>query len=144
MKNQFIIKPKEDFVVEVDRMFNIHNSIISIGTEEIRSTISGVDNIIILVGFAIGNNRISNAIEDAVLHSCQIASGYDLFTANKVIIQLRYSTEFPILMKEIEGLTLFAEMFPVETTFNWGISEIQSIKNDRVTACIIASNLKTK
>lgn len=144
MKNQFIIKSKEDLVVEVDRMFNIHNSIISISIEEIRSTISGVDNIIILVGFAIGNNRISKAIEDAVLHSCQIASGYDLFTANKVIIQLRYSTEFPILMKEIESLTLFAEMFPVETTISWGISEIQSIKNDRVTAYIIASNLKTK
>ena len=48
------------------------------------------------------------------------------------------------MINEMESLTLFAEMFPAKVTFMWGISEVQSINNNSVKACIMASNLKRK
>ena len=94
-----------------------------------------------LTGKGTGSNRISNAIEDAVLHTCRVATGYNLFSADKAIIKLIYPRNDPLMLGEIEDIIQFTEMFTGIASFMWGISERESESSD-VIAQIIASNLK--
>lgn len=144
MGNKFILKPTEDVIVEVDKMFSISDGIISIGVEELRAVINDAENILFLTGKGTGTNRVSDAIEDAVLHTCTTAPGYNLFTSNKVIVQLTYSDKNELMMEEIGGMTQFAEMFSSQTEFLWGISKSSSMTSSFIKANIIAANIKQK
>lgn len=143
-KCKFIKNPKEDVIVDVEQMFSISNGIISVDIEEIREVISGADNVLILVGKGTGKNRVSNAVEDAVLHTCATAPSYDLFSADKVIVQLSYSDSHELLLIEASELIQFTEMFKSDTTFFWGISSSKTTTSSDITANIIAANIKQK
>lgn len=90
MRNRFYTHPTDDIIVEVEHMFNVCNGIVNVGVEDLHQVISGSENTIILVGIGMGSNRISNAIEDAIMHTCSVASDYNLFSAEKVILKLIY------------------------------------------------------
>lgn len=141
MRNRFYTHPSDDIIVDVDQMYNIHDGIVSVGVEEVHMVVSGAENVIVLTGKGTGSNRISNAIEDAVLHTCKVATGYNLFSADKAIIKLIYPQNNPLMLSEIENIIQFAEMFTGIASFIWGISERESESSD-VIAQIIASNLK--
>jgi len=144
MECRFINNPTDEVVVEVDKMFSIGDGIISVGIEELKEAISGVENVLLLSGRGSGQNRVSDSIEDAVLHTCATAPGYNMFSAEKVVVQLTYSTQHELMMDEIEGLTQFADMFPSSTRFLWGISKSKSMTNPGVIARIVAANIKLK
>lgn len=74
MKNLFIEQPNDDIIIELEHLYSIDNGIINIGIEDCQSIISGAKNVIILKGKGTGSNRVSNALEDAVLHSCKTAA----------------------------------------------------------------------
>lgn len=141
---QFIQNPMESVIVEVDKMFSINDGIISIGVEELRAVINDAENVLILTGKGTGANRVSDAIEDAVLHTCTTAPGYDLFTANKVIVQLTYSDKHQLMIEEMDVMTQFAEMFSPQTYFLWGISRSKSMTSSGVMATIIVANVSLK
>jgi len=141
---RFIKNPTDDIVVEVDKMFSIGDGIISVGKEELKEMIGGVENVLLLSGKGTGQSRVSDAIEDAVLHTCNTAPGYNLFTADKVIVQLIYSEQHELQLEEIEGLTQFADMFPPSTRFLWGISKSKSMTSPNMIARIVAANIKLK
>lgn len=143
MRNRFYTHPSDDIVVDVDQMFNVHDGIIAVGVEDVHQTISGADNVIVLSGKATGSNRVSNAIEDAVLHTCSMASGYDLFSADKVLVKFIYPKNNPLVIGEIEGIHQFADMFSRDTHIIWGISE-RNDNQEAVVAQIVASNLQKK
>lgn len=50
-------------------------------------------------------NRIGNVIEAAVLHTCNVAGGYAPFTAEKIIIELEYPKNEPLMVAAIDGIT---------------------------------------
>jgi cell division GTPase FtsZ len=143
MRNRFYTHPTDDIIVEVEHMFNVCNGIVNVGVEDLHQVISGSENTIILVGIGMGSNRISNAIEDAIMHTCSVASDYNLFSAEKVILKLIYPQNNPLMIVETDSITQFAEMFPSSTSFIWGISENNS-ENSEVQALIIASNVQKK
>ena len=143
MRNSFYTHPSDDIIVDVEHMYNIHDGIISVGFEDLHQVISGSTNTIILVGTGTGSNRVSNAIEDAIMHTCTVASDYNLFSADKVVIKLIYSNVYPLMLGEIDGITQFADMFENKTSFVWGISEEKEQASD-ITAQIVASNLCRK
>lgn len=72
----------------------------SVSTEDIQALVSGAENVIALVGKGRGDHRVSNAINDVILHSRNIAKEYNIFTANKVIVKLLYHKSNPIKMCE--------------------------------------------
>lgn len=143
MRNIFYSHPTNDIIVDVEQMYNIHDGVIYVGIEDVDKVVSGAKNVIVLYGKGAGNNRISNALEDAVLHTCTVADGYDLFTAEKIIIKISYPSSYPLMIAEMSEVSQFAEMFTPNINFIWGISETQSSSSD-IDVQIIASNLQKK
>ena len=143
MRNIFYFHPTNDIIVDVEQMYNIHDGVIYVGIEDVHKVVSGAKNVIVLYGKGAGNNRISNALEDAVLHTCTVADGYDLFTAEKIIIKISYPSSYPLMIAEMSEVSQFAEMFTPNINFIWGISETQSSSSD-IDVQIIASNLQKK
>lgn len=143
-KCKFIKNPVENVIVDVDQMFSISNDVISVDCKETKEIISGVDNVLILVGKDSRKNRVSNSIEDAVLHFCATAPGYDLFSADKVFVKLSFPDSHKLLLAEASELILFSEMFQPLTTFLWGISSSKSVRDSDLISTIIATNIKLR
>lgn len=140
MKNGFYTHPIEDIIVDIEHMYKIHDSIIYVDAENVHMVISEAENVIALLGKGVGNKRISNAIEDAVLQTCDVAVGYDLFTAEKIIVKISCPIDNTLKLAEMVDVVRFAEMFKSDTNFIFGISEIEGSSSD-VLVQIIASNL---
>ena len=88
MKNLFFENPNDEDIKEIGEIFYLLDAIIPIDTSDIKEVLEGADNAIVLHGKATGRNRCADAIEDAVLHICFVAKGYDLFSASSVVIYI--------------------------------------------------------
>lgn len=142
MKNLFFENPNDADIKEIGEIFYLHDAIIPIDSSDIKEVLEGADNAIVLHGKATGHNRCADAIEDAVLHICFVAKGYDLFSASSVVIYIRSPKQEPMLMSENEAINTFVQMFTPATQWRWGLEESNGTAEMRVT--IIASNIKKK
>lgn len=143
VENRFILNPTNEVVLNADKLYSVEHSVIHIGIEDVKAIIDTAENVIILSGNALGKMSIADAIEDAILHSCSVAQGYDLFTADKVLVQISYGRTHPMFVAEAPDVVQFAEMFPSTTSFIWGVAEDDRGEDER-TVIIMASNLKKK
>ena len=142
MKNLFFENPNDEDIKEIGDIFYLRDAIIPIDTSDIKEVLEGADNAIVLHGKATGRNRCADAIEDAVLHTCAIAKGYDLFSASSVVIYISSPKQEPMLMSENEAINTFVQLFSPATQWRWGVEESEGTIDMKVT--IIASNLKKK
>ena len=97
MKNLFFENPNDEDIKEIGDIFYLRDAIIPIDTSDIKEVLEGADNAIVLHGKATGRNRCADAIEDAVLHICFVAKGYDLFSASSVVIYISSPKQEPML-----------------------------------------------
>ena len=74
MKSLFFDPPNDANIKEIGEIFYLRDAIIPIDTSDIKDVLEGAANAIVLHGKATGYNRCADAIEDAVLHICTIAS----------------------------------------------------------------------
>lgn len=142
MKNLFFENPNDEDIKEIGEIFYLRDAIIPIDTSDIKEVLEGADNAIVLHGKATGRNRCADAIEDAVLHTCFVAKGYDLFSASSVVISISSPKQEPMLMSENEAINTFVQLFSPATQWRWGLEESEGTIDMKVT--IIASNLKKK
>ena len=142
MKNLFFENPNDEDIKEIGEIFYLLDAIIPIDTSDIKEVLEGADNAIVLHGKATGRNRCADAIEDAVLHTCAIAKGYDLFSASSVVIYISSPKQEPMLMSENEAINTFVQLFSPATQWRWGLEDSEGTIDMKVT--IIASNLKKK
>ena len=142
MKNLFFENPNDEDIKEIGEIFYLRDAIIPIDTSDIKEVLEGADNAIVLHGKATGRNRCADAIEDAVLHTCAIAKGYDLFSASSVVIYISSPKQEPMLMSENEAINTFVQLFSPATQWRWGLEDSDDTIDMKVT--IIASNLKKK
>ena len=142
MKNRFFEHPNESNIKETGVHFCLHDAVIAIDNSDVRELMDGAENAIFQMCKATGSNRCGDAIEDAVLHTCSIASGYDLFFANKVTIFIICPKDNPMLMSESEAINTFIQMFHQNFSGKWGLAERSNIHEMRII--IIASNLQKK
>ena len=142
MKNRFIQNPTEECIKEIGGEFSLQDAIIALDANDVEQIMAGSDNSVILYGKATGTNRCADAIEDAVLHCCSVAENYDLFTADKVLVQFDCPKSVPMLMSETESISTFMEMFGDNTMWKWGFAEKADQTHMKVT--LIAANLKKK
>ena len=139
MKNQFIEKPTADDIMEIGRHFLLRDAVIVIDYNDIRDVLEGAENAVVLTGKASGSNRCADAIEDAVLHTCSVADGYNFFSANKCLLYIYCPKDSPMLMSENEAINTFFDMFHNDIMLKWGLSEKENTHEMVIT--IIASNL---
>ena len=142
MKNLFFENPNDEDIKEIGEKFYLRDAIIPIDTSDIKEVLEGADNAIVLHGKATGRNRCADAIEDAVLHTCFVAKGYDFFSASNVVIYFSSPKQEPMLMSENEAINTFVQLFSPATQWRWGVEESEGTIDMKVT--IIASNLKKK
>ena len=142
MKNLFFENPDDANIKEIGEIFYLRDAIIPIDTSDIKEVLEGADNAIVLHGKATGRNRCADAIEDAVLHTCFVAKGYDLFSASNVVIYFSSPKQEPMLMSENEAMNTFVQSFTPVTQLRWGLEE--SYGTAEMKVIIIASNLKKK
>ena len=142
MKNLFFENPNDEDIKEIGDIFYLRDAIIPIDTSDIKEVLEGADNAIVLHGKATGRNRCADAIEDAVLHTCFVAKGYDFFSASNVVIYFSSPKQEPMLMSENEAINTFVQIFKPATQWRWGLEESNEISYMKVT--IIASNLQKK
>ena len=142
MKNLFFENPNDEDIKEIGEIFYLRDAIIPIDTSDIKEVLEGADNAIVLHGKATGRNRCADAIEDAVLHTCFVAKGYDFFSASNVVIYFSSPKQEPMLMSENEAINTFVQLFTPETQLRWGLEE--SYGTAEMKVIIIASNLKKK
>lgn len=136
MKNRFFEHPNESNIKETGEHFCLHDAVIAIDNSDVWELMDGAENAIVLSGKATGSNRCGDAIEDAVLHTCSIASGYDLFSANKVTIFIICPKDDPMLMSESEAINTFIQMFSSKFFRQVGISrKIQYTRNENNDYC---------
>ena len=142
MKNLFFENPNDEDIKEIGEIFYLLDAIIPIDTSDIKEVLEGADNAIVLHGKATGRNRCADAIEDAVLHTCFVAKGYDFFSASNVVIYFSSPKQEPMLMSENEAINTFVQLFTPVTQLRWGLEE--SYGTAEMKVIIIASNLKKK
>ena len=142
MKNLFFENPNDEDIKEIGDIFYLRDAIIPIDSSDINEVLEGADNTIVLYGKATGRNRCADAIEDAVLHTCFVAKGYDFFSASNVVIYFSSPKQEPMLMSENEAINTFVQSFTPVTQLRWGLEE--SYGTAEMKVIIIASNLKKK
>lgn len=140
MKNQFLEKPTADNIKEIGEYFCLLDAVVVIDGNDVNALMANAENSIVLSGKATGSNRLADAIEDAVLHTCSVADGYELFSADKILLYIISPKSNPMLMSENTALCTFREMFPNATEWRWGLAEQRNIWDMRIV--IIASNLQ--
>ncbi len=142
MKNWFFERPTEDNIKEIGAYFCLRDAVIAVDSNDLMEIMGNARNTIVLFGKGTGSNRCADAIEDALLHTCSVSEGYDLFSADKVLLYIVSPKSSPMLMSENEAISTFMEMFPSTTEWRWGLAEKNDINDMRVM--IIASNLQKK
>lgn len=140
MKNRFFEKPTEDDIKEMGERFGLLDAVIALDGTDVKAVMGNAGNSVVLTGKATGRNRLADAIEDAVLHACSVAEGYELFSADKVLLYIASPKSEPMLMSECEALSTFREMFPQAAEWRWGLAEKSDIRDMRIV--IIASNVR--
>ena len=140
MKNRFIENPTEGDIMEIGEEFLLRDAVVVIDSSDIKEIMDGAENAIILSGKATGRNRCTDAIEDAVLHTCSLADGYDLFSAEKGLLYVISPKQVPLLISESEAINTFFEMFHHDTICKWGLAEedISEVKVIIITLNLLA------
>lgn len=142
MRNRFFEHPNESNIKETGSSFCLSDAIIALDTSDVDEIMGGAENAIVLSGKASGSNRCGDAIEDAVLHTCEVARGYDLFSASKLLLFILCPKGSPMMMRELEPIHHFIQMFHPNILCKWGMAEKDQLHDMKIM--IIASNLQKK
>src|SRR5690554_3862692 len=87
-------------------------------------------------GMAKGSDRINEAIKDA-LHS-PLLNNNDVFSSKKILINLCFGEENPLMMEEMNALHDFMSKFSKEIEVIWGAAVDESLK-DEVKVTLLAT-----
>ena len=106
---------------------------------DVRNTLRKGGVAIMNIGRASGENRISNAINDA-LNSPPVNTN-DVHGAERILLQFYCSTEHAIVMQEIDQINAFVQEVGDDIEVQWGASIDESL-GEEVRVTIIATGYK--
>lgn len=87
-------------------------------------------------GVGSGNNRVNDAIKDA-LHS-PLLNNNDVFNAKKILLNISFGEENPLMMEEMNALHDFMSKFSKEIEVIWGAA-LENGLNDEVKVTLLAT-----
>lgn len=87
-------------------------------------------------GMGSGDERVSSAIEDAI--NSPLLNNNDVFSAKKILINISYSEEKPLMMEEMNALHEFMAKFSREIEVIWG-SAVEESLGEEVKVTLLAT-----
>ncbi len=87
-------------------------------------------------GQGIGENRVSKAIENAL--NSPLLNNNDVFNAKKILLNISSSTEFPLMMEEMNEVHAFMSRFDSDIEVIWGTAIDESLK-EQVKITVLAT-----
>ena len=114
MKNLFCSHtPSEENIKEVANELGLFQNVhlLACDINDVKVILNGATNYILVEGMGNGSGRLSNALEDAVIQCCGIAKGYNLFSADKLLLHIECNSVKPLLAEELEDVHTFMDMF---------------------------------
>ena len=106
---------------------------------DVRNTLKKGGVAIMNIGRASGENRITNAINDAL--NSPLVNTNDVHGAERILLQFYCSTEHAILMEEIDQINDFVQEVGDDIEVQWGASIDDSL-GEEVRVTIIATGYK--
>ncbi|MBO5618611.1 MAG: cell division protein FtsZ [Paludibacteraceae bacterium] len=106
---------------------------------DVRNTLKKGGVAIMNVGRASGENRITNAISDAL--NSPLVNTNDVHGAERILLQFYCSTEHAIVMEEIDQINDFVQEVGDDIEVQWGASIDETLGED-VRVTIIATGYK--
>ena len=95
-------------------------------------------NAIISSGYAVGERRVSKAIENAL--ESPLLKDCDIYSARKIILVFYYNpySEYPLLMEEMNEVQEFMENFDQDVDVIWGMAFDNKLE-DQLKVTVLAS-----
>ena len=106
---------------------------------DVRNTLRKGGVAIMNIGRAAGENRITNAINDAL--NSPLVNTNDVHGAERILLQFYCSTEHAIVMEEIDQINEFVQEVGDDIEVQWGASIDESLGED-VRVTVIATGYK--
>ncbi len=106
---------------------------------DVRNTLKKGGVAIMNIGRASGENRITNAINDAL--NSPLVNTNDVHGAERILLQFYCSTEHAIVMQEIDQINAFVQEVGDDIEVQWGASIDESL-GEEVRVTIIATGYK--
>lgn len=106
---------------------------------DVRNTLRKGGVAIMNIGKASGENRITNAINDAL--NSPLVNTNDVHGAERILLQFYCSTEHAIVMQEIDQINAFVQEVGDDIEVQWGAS-IDETLGEEVRVTVIATGYK--
>lgn len=106
---------------------------------DVRNTLRKGGVAIMNIGYASGENRITNAINDAL--NSPLVNTNDVHGAERILLQFYCSTEHAIMMQEIDQINTFVQEVGDDIEVQWGASIDESL-GESVRVTVIATGYK--
>lgn len=106
---------------------------------DVRNTLKKGGVAIMNIGKASGENRITNAINDAL--NSPLVNTNDVHGAERILLQFYCSTEHAIVMQEIDQINAFVQEVGDDIEVQWGAS-IDETLGEEVRVTVIATGYK--
>ena len=106
---------------------------------DVRNTLRKGGVAIMNIGRAAGENRITNAINDAL--NSPLVNTNDVHGAERILLQFYCSTEHAIVMEEIDQINEFVQEVGDDIEVQWGASIDESL-GEEVRVTVIATGYK--
>lgn len=92
-------------------------------------------------GVGAGKDRVNEAIEDAI--NSPLLNNNDVFSAKKILINLSFDNENPLMMEEMNALHNFMAKFSHEIEVIWGTA-VEKGLGDNVKVTLLATGFSIK
>lgn len=106
---------------------------------DVRNTLKKGGVAIMNIGRASGENRITNAINDAL--NSPLVNTNDVHGAERILLQFYCSTEHAIVMQEIDQINAFVQEVGEDIEVQWGASLDETL-GEEVRVTVIATGYK--
>lgn len=111
----------------IAEIITIHGHV-NLDFADVNTTLKNGGVAIMSRGIGSGENRINDAIKDA-LHS-PLLNNNDVFSAKKILVNISYGKDSPLMMEEMNDFHMFMSKFSTDIEVIWGAAEEEDLGDD--------------
>lgn len=124
----------------IAEIITIHGHV-NLDFADVETTLKNGGVAIMSRGIGRGKNRVDDAIEDAI--NSPLLNNNDVFSAKKILINLSFGEENPLMMEEMNALNDFMAKFSREIEVIWGAAVEENL-GEEVKVTLLATGFSIK